>query len=60
MLELQSNAHCVAFQKDPEKGYNWNDPSQHLHAYSRHEVVSETFVQSNLICKLTHKHLAPL
>ena len=42
MLELQRNAHCVAFQKDPEKGYRWNDPSRHLHAYSRHEVVCDT------------------
>ena len=32
MLELQRNAHCFAFQRDPEKGYHWNDPSQHLHA----------------------------
>ena len=23
-------AHCVAFQKDPQKGYHWNDPSRHL------------------------------
>ena len=26
MFELECNAHCVAFQKDPEKGYHWNDP----------------------------------
>ena len=30
MLELERNAHCVAFQKDPEKGYHWNDPSRHV------------------------------
>ena len=34
MLELERNAHCVAFQNDPEKGYHWNDSSRHLHAYS--------------------------
>ena len=45
MLELQRNAHCVAFQKDPEKGYHWNDPGRHLHAYSRHEIVCETCFQ---------------
>ena len=32
MLELERNAHCVAFQNDSEKGYHWNDPSWHLHA----------------------------
>ena len=42
MLELERNAHFVAFQKDPEKGHHWNDPRWHLHAYSRHEVVGET------------------
>ena len=42
MLELERNTHCVAFKKDPEKGYHWNDPSRHLHAYSRHEVVCVT------------------
>ena len=47
MLELKLNAHCVAFQNDPEKGYHWNDPSQHLHAYSRHEVVCETCSRVN-------------
>ena len=47
MLELQRNAHCVAFQKDREKGYNWNDPSWHLHAYSRHEVVCVTCFRVN-------------
>ena len=47
MLELQCNSHCVAFQKDPEKGYHWNDPSRHLHAYSRHEVVCETCFRVN-------------
>ena len=35
-------AHCIAFKKDPEKGYHWNDSSRHLHAYSLHEVVCET------------------
>ena len=34
MLELERNAHCVALQKDLEKGYHWNDPKRHLHAYS--------------------------
>ena len=43
MLELERNAHCVAFQNDPEKGYHSNDPSWLLHAYSRHEVVCETW-----------------
>ena len=47
MLELQCNTHCVAFQKDPEKGYHWNDPSWHLHTYSQHEVVCETCSQVN-------------
>ena len=47
MLELESNAHCVAFQKDPEKGHHWNDPSRHLHTYSRHEVVCETCFRVN-------------
>ena len=47
MLELQGNAHCVAFQKDPEKAYHWNDPIRHLHAYSRHEVVCETCFEVN-------------
>ena len=47
MLELQRNAHCVAFQKDPEKGYHWNDPSRHLHAYNPHEVVFETCFRVN-------------
>ena len=47
MLELQHNAHCIAFQKDPEKGYRWNDPSRHLHAYSRYEVVCETCFRVN-------------
>ena len=42
MLELEHNTHCVAFQKDPEKGYHWNDPSQNLHAYRWHEVVCVT------------------
>ena len=41
-LELERNALCVAFQKDPEKGYHWNDSSRHLYAYSRHEVTCET------------------
>ena len=45
MLELERNTHCVAFKKDPEKGYHWNDPSRHLHAYSRHEVVCVTCLQ---------------
>ena len=27
MSELERNAHCVAFQKDPEKMYHLNDPS---------------------------------
>ena len=43
MLGLERNAHCVAFHKDPEKGYHWNDPSRHLHTYSRHEVVCKTW-----------------
>ena len=30
MSELERNAHCVAFQKDPEKMYHLNDPSRHL------------------------------
>ena len=47
MLELQRNAHCIAFQKDPEKGYHWNDPSWYLHSYSQHEVVCETFFRVN-------------
>ena len=47
MLELQRNAHCVSFQKCPEKGYHWNGPSRHLHAYSRHEVVYETCFRVN-------------
>ena len=47
MLELESNAHCVAFQKDPEKGYHWNDPSWHLHARNRHEVVCVTCFRVN-------------
>ena len=47
MLELESNAHCVAFQKDPEKGHHWNDPSRHLHTYSRHEAVCETCFRVN-------------
>ena len=48
MLELERNEHCVAFQKDPEKGYHWNDPSRHLHAYSRqHDVVCVTCFQVN-------------
>ena len=47
MLELESNAHCVAFQKDPEKEHHWNDPIRHLHTYSRHEVVCETFFRVN-------------
>ena len=47
MLELERNAHCVAFQKDPEKGHHWNDPSRHLHTYSRHEVVCETCFRVN-------------
>ena len=47
MLELQRNAHCVAFQKDLEEGYHWNDPRRHLHAYSRREVVCETCFQVN-------------
>ena len=42
ILELEHNTHCVAFQKDPEKGYHWNDPSQNLHAYWWHEVVCVT------------------
>ena len=42
MLELERNTHFVPFQKDPEKGYHWNDPRRNLHAYSRHEVVGET------------------
>ena len=45
MLELQHNAHCAAFQKDPEKGYHWNDASWHLNAYSQYEVVCETCFQ---------------
>ena len=48
MLELERNEHCVAFQKDPEKGYHWNDPSRHLHAYSRqHDVVCVTCFRVN-------------
>ena len=46
MLELQHNAHCVSFQKDPEKGYHWNDPSRYLHD-SRHKVVCETCFRVN-------------
>ena len=46
MLELERNAYCVAFQKDPEKGYHWNDPSRHLHAFNRHEVFYKTFFLS--------------
>ena len=42
VLELECKQHCVTFQKDPEKGYHWNDPSRHLHACSQHEVVYET------------------
>ena len=30
MLELERNAHCVAFQKNLEKGYHWNDPTRHV------------------------------
>ena len=63
----------MAFQKDSEKGYHWNDPSRHLHAYSRHEVVCETcfrvtnqgigvdslFINSDLhsICYVTKKFI---
>ena len=47
MLELERNAPCVAFQKDSEKGYHWSDPSRHLHAYSRHEVVYVTYFRVN-------------
>ena len=47
MLELEHNAHCFAFQKDPEKGYHWNDPRRHLHAYSRNEVVCVTLFRVN-------------
>ena len=47
MLELERNAYCVAFQKDPEKGHHWNDPSRHLHTYSRHEAVCETCFRVN-------------
>ena len=43
MLELERNAPCVAFRKDPEKGYYWSDPSRHLHAYSQHDVVCVTY-----------------
>ena len=32
MLKLEGNAQCVAFQKDPENGYHWDDCSQYLHA----------------------------
>ena len=43
MLELERNAYCVAFQKHPEKEHHhWNDPSRHLHAFNRHEVLCET------------------
>ena len=47
MLELECNVHCAALQKDPEKRYHWNDPSRHLHAYSRHEVVCKTCFRVN-------------
>ena len=47
MLELEHNAHCFAFQKDPEKGYHWNDPRRHLYAYSRNEVVCVTRFRAN-------------
>ena len=39
MLVLEHNALYVAFQKDPENGYHWNDLSGHLYAYSRRKVV---------------------
>ena len=47
MLVLEHNALYVAFQKDPENGYHWNDLSGHLYAYSRHEVVCLTCFQVN-------------
>ena len=47
MLVLEHNAFYVAFQKDPENGYHWNDLSGHLYAYSRHEVVCLTCFQVN-------------
>ena len=34
-------------KKEPEKGYHWNDPSRHLHAYSRNEVVCATCFRVN-------------
>ena len=47
MLKLEHNAHCVAFQKDPEKGYHWNDPSRHLRTFYRQKVVCETCFRVN-------------
>ena len=39
MLELKCDVHRVLFEKDPEKGYHWSDPSRQLHAYSRQAVA---------------------
>ena len=47
MLELQHNAHCVAFQKGPEKGYHQNDPNLHLHTFNLHVVACENCFQVN-------------